>query len=730
VSRPAVAISGVLIALAFAVYHPVAEHEFIHYDDSIYILENPNLEGGLGADAVIDAFAHPYETNWIPLTWISLQIDHALYGKAPAGYLLTNVALHALSCVLLFAALLRMTHALAPSAFVAAVFAVHPLHVESVAWASERKDTLAGVFWMLGLLAWSRYAQAPGKLGMLGVATCLALGLLAKPLLVTFPFALLLLDFWPLGRLGGTPDAPRLEAARVRRAVLEKWPLFALVAASSVVTYAVQRETGAMSADGMLPFAYRVENGLESLVIYLEKSVWPSGLAIFYPHPLATVGAARAASCGLALAGVTVVCLRLAQRRPHLTVGWFWYLGTLVPMIGLVQVGMQARADRYMYIPLIGLSVAVAWEVVRVVGSSPGRARWASAVGTLAIVALAVTATLQVATWRNTRTVFAQATAVTEDNFLAHHSLGSALLAEGRLDEAESHLSEALRLKPRWAAAHSGMGTVLAARGDPEAATRHYERALELAPHSPAVRIHLARALARTGNVDPAIAELRRALRQDDGVHAAVIHGLLANTLLNRGDAAAAIPHYERALALGSDPPEARANLGFALLRAGRVEAARAALETALAAGADPAEVEVGLAEAAAHSGDLPAALSHYRSALRADPTHVPAANNLAWLLATHPDASLRSPEEAIAVVRTASSSHSTPDPALLDTLAAGYAAAGRFGEAVDTASRALQLCLARGDATLAAQIRARLALYVVGRPYLERARSQPGDEG
>jgi tetratricopeptide (TPR) repeat protein len=730
VNRPAVAIAGLLIALAFAVYHPVAGHEFIHYDDPIYILENPNLEGGLGAEALIGAFTRPYETNWIPLTWISLQIDHALYQKEPAGYLLTNVALHALSCVLLFAALLHMTRALAPSAFVAAVFAVHPLHVESVAWASERKDALAGVFWMLGLLAWGRYAQAPGPRGMFAVATCLGLGLLAKPVLVTFPFALLLLDFWPLGRLGGTPEAPRLVAARVRSAVFEKWPLFALVVASSVVTYVVQRETGAMSADGTLPFGYRIANGLESLVIYLENSVWPSGLAIFYPHPLATVGAAWAASCGLALAVVSAVCLWGAQRRPHLAVGWLWYLGTLVPMIGLVQVGMQARADRYMYIPLIGLSIGVAWEALRVVGSSPVRARWASAAGTFAIVALAVTAYLQVTTWRNTETVFAQATAVTEGNFLAHHSLGSALLAEGRLDEAEPHLTEALRLKPRWAAAHAGMGDLRVARGDSEAAVEAFRQSLELAPKTPGIRIRLARALERSGNPDGAIAELRRALRQDEDVHAALIHGLLANALLNRGDPSAAIGHYERALALAPDQPAARANLGFALLRIGRVDAAREALETALAAGADPAEVEVGLAEAAARRGDVAAALTHYRRALRAEPSHVPAVNNLAWVLATHPDASLRSPEEAIRMVRAAVSRSAAPDPALLDTLAAGYAAAGRFGEAVDTASRALQLCLARGDADLAGRIRARLALYLIGRPYREPTRSQQGDEG
>jgi len=733
VSRSAWAVAGGLVALTFAVYYPLAGHEFIDYDDPIYILENPNLEGGLRADALLGAFTRPYESNWIPLTWISLQIDHALYGKEPAGYLLTNAALHAASSALLFAALLAMTGSLAPSAFAAAVFAVHPLHVESVAWASERKDVLAGFFWMLGMLAWARYARAPGARAMALVAGCLALGLLAKPLLVTFPFALLLLDYWPLARLGGTglgasgSAAPRLEAARVRRAVAEKWPLFALVAASSVVTYLVQLDTGAMSPDGMLPFAYRIENALSSWVVYLEKSVWPSGLAIFYPHPLATIGAGWAALCALLLGAITVLCLRVAGSRPHWIVGWLWFLGTLVPMIGLVQVGMQARADRYTYIPLVGLSIALAWEVERQAESSPRRARIAWGASVLAVAALALAAHVQVGTWRDTRSVFARATAVTERNFLAHHVLGGALLREGRLDEALPHLSEALRLKPRWAAAHAAMGDLLAERDDPTAAIAAYRRALELAPRIPGVRARLGRLLADTGQPELAIAEYLRALRQDDGRSAAEIHALLANALLATGDVPAAIEHYERALALRPERADARANLGFALLRAGRPGAARDALESARAAGAEGADLEVGLAEAAARSGDAAAAIVHYRRALDADPNLVAAANNLGWILATHPDPSLRAPDEAIRRLG-ALTGGASPDPALLDTLAAGYAAAGRFDEAVDTAGQALQRCLARGDAALAAQIRPRLALYLAGRPYLEDPVEREGD--
>jgi tetratricopeptide (TPR) repeat protein len=433
------------------------------------------------------------------------------------------------------------------------------------------------------------------------------------------------------------------------------------------------------------------------------------------------------AASAVALAGITGLCLRRATSRPHLAVGWLWYLGTLVPVIGLVQVGMQARADRYMYLPLVGLSIALAWEVARHAGASPLRARIAGGAGAVAVLLLAVVAWLQVDTWRDTRSVFERATTVTERNFLAHHVLGGALLLEGRLDEAEPHLAEALRLKPRWAAAHATMGELKVQRDDVEGAIAAFRRALELDPRSARVRARLARALASEGRVDEAMEACRRALRQETGAGAGEIHALLAGLLMNRGDLAGAVDHYERALALAPELGDARANLGLSLLRLGRVDAARAALRAARAQGADSAAVEIGLAQADERSGHAAAAIDHYRAALARDPSLVVAANNLGWILATHPDPSLRAPDEAIRVVSAAAARQRAPDPALLDTLAASYAGAGRYPEALEAARHALQLSVARGDDALAVEIRRRLALYAAGRAYVAPASTGEG---
>jgi tetratricopeptide (TPR) repeat protein len=485
--RLRVAIAFALIAATFAVYGRVAGHAFVDLDDRIVIVENPLVLDGATPASLLRAFLEPAEANWVPLTWISLQLGYALHGLAPAGFLLTNVALHALASVLLFFALLRLTGALWASAFVAAVFALHPLHVESVAWAASRKDVLSGVFFMLTLLAWARFAERPTRARYATVALTLACGLLSKPTLVTTPFVLCLLDAWPLGRFAGV-SGPRAVARRAADLLLEKLPLLALSAAASAITYAVQESVGAIGIGAQIPLAMRWTNALDSLRIYLAQSVWPSGLAVYYPHPLGGLGLPRLAAGAALLALLTALALASARRRPYLCVGWLWFLGMLVPVIGLVQVGVQAHADRYMYLPLIGLALAPAFLAAELVRERPRLRAPATAAAVLALVALALGAARQVGSFRDAVALHTRTVAVTEGSFLAHFRLAEALRRAGRLAEAERELRSALALEPRRAT----------------------------------LRISLADLLVRRGRIEEAIAQLRLAAAADPGRSALV----------------------------------------------------------------------------------------------------------------------------------------------------------------------------------------------------------------
>jgi tetratricopeptide (TPR) repeat protein len=711
------AVAALLCGATFAIYLQVRHHDFVNYDDPIYIVENPSLQVGLSFDTVTRAFTEFYETNWIPLTWISFQIDHAFFGFEPAGYHLVNVALHALSAVLLYLVLARMTGAPWPSAFVAAVFAVHPLHVESVAWAAERKDTLSGVFWMLTLAAYGFYAARPRSFARyLLVAACFSLGLLAKPMLVTLPLVLLLLDYWPLGRLRRALPDP----ARLRRLLLEKLPLLAIAAAVSAITVAVQREAGAMSRDDPLTLSLRLMNALDSYAIYVFDSFWPNGLAIFYPHPMTASSPWNAGASALALVGTTLLFARFVASRPYLLVGWLWYLGTLVPVIGLVRVGMQARADRYMYIPQIGLTIALAWGARDALAHSrAGRVALAIA-GAGAVAALSLCAWRQVPHWRDTTALYAHAIEVTEDNFLAHHGLAGELLEAGHPEEAEHHFARSVEIKPRWPGAHIGLADALLEQGRIEAAIESYRRALRLAPRHALGHAHLGKALEESGKLARGIRHYRRALELSGDDPMPEVHAYLAAALVKKNNLAQAEEHFERAIALRPGFGEAHANLGFVLMKAGRYAEARRRLERALDLTGESPEIHAGLATTADRLGDPRAAIRHYRAALRLRPGWNQPANNLAWLLATHPDPNLRDPEDAIRIAEPLCRDAGAPDPAVLDTLAAAYAAAGRFDAARRTAEAAVRLARDREMDALVAEIEQRLALYRAERPFID----------
>jgi tetratricopeptide (TPR) repeat protein len=660
---------GLVLLTAIALGRVLAG-EFLTWDDDLYVTNNPHVRRGLTLDGILWAIAARDVSNWHPVTWLSHMADVQLFGMNPAGHHATSLVFHIANACLLFAVLRRMTGGLWRSAFVAALFAVHPLHVESVAWVSERKDVLSTLFWMATLWGYAEYVRRPGPLRYLLVLVPFALGLAAKPMLVTLPFVLLLLDVWPLrrGREGGPGSAdeglPALGRA-APRLLLEKVPLFALAAASSVVTYIVQKQAGAVAEAGWVPAWVRLTNPLVSYVGYIAKLFWPVDLAAFYPHPK-SIAVWQAAGSLAILVALTTWVLRRLNRQPYLAVGWLWYAGTMVPVIGWIQVGEQAMADRYTYVPCIGLFVALAWGVADQPGRRP-RVREAMALaGVLAILACAILAWRQAGYWRNGVALWTRTLQVTRENSLAHFQLGvalaragqpaaalaeydrslridpespqahsnvgAALLALGRPADAIGPLQRAIRLRPEHPQALNNLGAALVDLGRPAEATGPLERALRVAPRYAAARHNLGRALARMGRVDEAVEQLRRTLR--DAPHHAPAHVELGLALARQGRIDEAIAEYEAALRVQPDHPEAHNNLGAALERSGRLEEALRHYDAAaLLAPSDPvARYNLGAALAAA--GRDAAAVPHYVEALRLRPDYPDAHNNLGAALA------------------------------------------------------------------------------------------------
>jgi tetratricopeptide (TPR) repeat protein len=499
-----------LVLLVLAVFHELPLHEFVNLDDGIYVVRNLTLEEELTPQRALSYFTTPFFANLIPLTLLSYHVDHALWGKWPGGYLLSNAALHALATCLLFAALRRMTGRAGPSAFVAAVFAVHPLHVETVAWVSERKGVLAGVFWTAGLLAYARYAERPGVRRYLVVFACLALGLLSKPVLVSFPLVLLLLDRWPLERLS-------------RRALWEKLPMLALVVLFSGLALWAQRSFGAMEFAETRDFTLglRVRNAVDAVVWYLVHSVWPTGLTAHYPYVQHDLPVGRFLVQAAGLCAATALLLRSARRQPALAVGWLWFLVALAPTLGFVQVGSQARADRYMYLPLVGLLVAVAYPVAGWAARRPRAERLVAAAAVAATAALACVATLQVAHWRSSESLYERNLAVEPDSTFGHSGLALVRVEQERFDEAELHFREAFLLHPTRSREplvrfHLLVGSRLAGSGDAAGALARYESAVALDPEHADANALLGAALVRPGRHAQALPHLERAVASEE----------------------------------------------------------------------------------------------------------------------------------------------------------------------------------------------------------------------
>jgi tetratricopeptide (TPR) repeat protein len=544
-NRTAIVIGVALAAMTSAVFHHALQNGFVDYDDNV--TGNPHVETGLSVENVRWAFTTFQAANWHPLTWLSWQLDAQLYGPRPWGFHLTNVLLHAANTVLLFAALLRMTGAAWPSAWVAAFFGVHPLHVESVAWVAERKDTLSTLFWMVALVAYARYAERPTPRRYVPVFLATALGLMAKPMVVTLPCVLLLLDYWPLRR-----------GSSWGRLVIEKLPLFALAAAAGILTLHAQRLDRAFGSLEQLPVAVRVANALNSYVGYLVQTAWPFRLSVFYPHPAERLSWACAAAAAGVLATVSYAAVRWARRLPYFFVGWFWYLGTLVPVIGLVQVGSQAMADRYTYVPLIGVFIAVAWGVAEL-ASRGGWRETAAAVATVLLAVCLFATWLQVNYWHDDVALWRHALECSTDNVVAHQNLGVAYARRGRPAEAVEQFQAVLRLNPDDWRAYLNLRAALVNLGQPQQAARLWEEAVRLNPRLAATVDREARR--RGTHPDPAVRngaqalELAQSLCEATGGADARYLDTLAAAYAELGRFTEARAVTERALAVAAGQP-------------------------------------------------------------------------------------------------------------------------------------------------------------------------------
>jgi tetratricopeptide (TPR) repeat protein len=583
----------VLLALVtLAVHGQVLGHDFLHYDDSVYVTENPAVRGGLDWEGARWAFTSMYRSNWFPLTWLSHMLDCQLFGLNPAGHHFTNLLLHMLNTLLLFAVLQRMTGAQRRSALVAALFAIHPLHVESVAWVATRKDVLSTFFALLAIWFYAGYAQqATGGRNRrrdYGLALLFfAMGLMAKSMLVTLPFVLLLLDYWPLRRFPLPPEPRRRKKVkqtepRVRPQSLlwEKLPFFALTLVSCVITFTAQRSGGSVAALEQLSLWRRLDNAVISYVAYVWKTLVPKELCAFYPFPVTPQLLWQFGAALLLLAGVSYLAVWSWRERRYLAVGWLWYLGTLVPVIGLVQVGEQALADRYTYVPLIGLFIVLSWGVHDLLTRWKADARIFSALGLLLVAALAVPAARQVAHWKNEKTLFQHALAVTQGNFTAHNNLGNVFSQEGDHQQAIRHFQAALEIRPSYPKAHNNLANAYLELGELDAALRHFERALELAPDSFQVHYNMARALVRLGRLEEAAGHYARAIELNPGLVPA--YRSLGILLVQLGRPAEAERYLREAIRLQPGDALAHHSLGDAYRKLGRREAAIASYSQAL----------------------------------------------------------------------------------------------------------------------------------------------------
>lgn len=676
-----------IVIAILVVYWQVRNHTFVNFDDGSYILNNPHIRDGLNLEGIAWAFSFPGFDYWHPLTWLSHMLDCHLYGLKAGMHHQISVILHILNSMLLFLVFKKMTGAIWRSALVAGLFALHPMNVESVAWLAERKNVLSTFFWLLTMLTYIYYSKGPSVPRYLVILFVYTLGLMSKPMLVTLPFVLLLLDYWPLCRINlahsgsNNQKTPKSNNTDFQRSlnlhlVLEKIPLIILsVVGIFLSSLAVQR-LGIVISTASVPMKLRIKNALVSYVSYIIKMIWPHNLAVYYPYPQ-TLPLWQVTGAVLLLTCISFLVFREIKSKPYLAVGWLWYIGTLLPVIGLVQAGLwPAIADRFAYVPFIGLFFIIAWGVPDLV------VRWHYRKIKLATIAVALfavlmaTSCLQVGYWKNSITLFKHTLDVTYNNHIAHHKIGEALKLQNKTVAAAKHYSEALRIKPDFFATHLNLGIILRDEGKLNEAIYYFTRALRLKPDRAEPYYELGITLEKQGSFD------------------------------------AAIRHYLEALLIKPEFAKAHNNLGIILARQKKDKEAILHFYEAIRIDPNYADVYCNLGIIYANQRNIQKAILHYKKALYLNPNMAHALYNLSWILASCEDERYRNGEEAVKLAEKLCKLAQYNQPLALDALAAAYAETGKFNEAVTAAKKALGLALKQGPKELVLALKKRLQLY------------------
>ena len=635
--RLAILIASLVMTIA-AVYGGVLRCGFV-YDDEIYVSREPHVAAGLTADTIAWAFETIDGGIWDPLVRLSHLADVTLFGLDAGAHHRTNLLIHAANAALLLLVLFRMTRRLWPSAMAAALFALHPLHVEDVAWISARKDLLSTLFWLLAIQAWVRYTERPGVRRYLVVAACFALGLMSKPMLVTFPFTLLLLDVWPLGRLGsgegGGGGIGEKPGSTPWRLVVEKAPFFLMSAASMAIAFVGQKKGGALELTETLPAASRISNALVSYVSYLGQTLWPSRLAVFYPHPGLSLPLSKGVAAGLLLATITALTLLWPplRRMKYPAVGLLWFLGTLVPVIGFVQFGGHARADRFTYVPLIGIFVAAVWGAADLASRRAIPRSALAALSAAILIPLAITSHAQVRHWESNATLFSHALEVTRDNHVAHQYVAVAFAREGRYDDAIAHFREAVRIRPGFSTIWMNLAGALLSAGRTGEAIEAYRQSISLRPENADSHFHLAMVYEQQGDHDQAISLLRETARLDPKF--AMARYSIGVIFAGQGKTGEAIEEFAAAVRIDPDSIEAQNNLGALLADRGRFAEAVPHYREALRISPTEPLTHRNLGRALESLGKNDEAIAEYQAALRLRPDYADAQTDLRRIMSS-----------------------------------------------------------------------------------------------
>jgi tetratricopeptide (TPR) repeat protein len=617
-----------LVWITLAAYWSTGSFQFINFDDNVYVYDNGHVQSGLSWNGVQWAFSADSSKvgHWHPITWLSLMLDYKFFGLNPSGYHLMNLLFHILNTILLFLIFHRMTKALWQSAFVAALFAIHPLHVESVAWVTERKDVLSTFFWMLTMGAYVFYVEHKTFSRYFIILVLFTVGLMSKAMLVTLPFVLVLLDYWPLNRFQAALSTSDSQGkwSGLRKVIVEKLPLFALTGVFTVIPYLAAQKANAVLSS--LPLDLRIENALRAYVIYIWKMIWPQDLAVFYPYS-AELPIWQILVAVITLTAITLFTLWMRKRLPFFIVGWLWYLGTLLPVIGIIQAGQQAYADRYTYIPLIGIFIMLCWTVPLLTRNLPYHRTLIGIGGGIVLAACIVISQTQVNYWQDSDKLMTHALEVTQNNYVAQTSLGIVLMKKGQTAKAMSHFEEAIRINPLYAYAQNNLGLLLSQQGRTDAALAHLNAAIRINPNYADAYSNLADLFRRTGRIEDALVNCRKAIEIDP--YHADAYAILGAILARQGSITEATDYLTRAIHLKPNLPEAHLILAILFMQQGKLDEAAAHLKNIIQIKPDVALAHYYLGLIAEAQGNYHEAIQHFQDTLRIQPDFEKAQNSL-----------------------------------------------------------------------------------------------------